>query len=354
MVICTDKKSEAARENDLIYNAILPALETLPVIDKLVVASPVHIHEVYGAPDVQKTIGPDIFVRLIPLSVHESASVYSEEKAKLVRGEVEKADAAEAEARAAVDGLGIKQGLSRFKAMAEGEVNADDEIPSEVRRWRDDISVIEDREGVEQLMQQLHKLKSTVHQDLDTLSRDLDIESRDCEVLRVKYDHLWTQNPSSGLTKNIRQDLKSHFGALEAASASDNQVATLWESIKGDIKVLKGPAAQLEQIFRDQGGANPESLLDLDVGGEAEEAKERNKIRGYVKEIEDRMKRISLISRERNEVLKDFKDKVHCAFWRFQGGVAELFCRCKGTTFRICCSSTNAIPVLNLHFSQLN
>ncbi|TFK25431.1 BRO1-domain-containing protein [Coprinopsis marcescibilis] len=307
MVICTDKKTEAERENDLIYNAIIPAAEALPAIDKLVVAAPIHIHEVYGSPDVQKTIGQDIFIRLVPLSVHESASVYSEEKAKLVRGEVEKADAAEGEARSVVDALGIKQTLPRFKAMAEGEVAGDEEIPAEVRRWKEDISVIESREGVEGLIQGLNKFKARVHQDLETISRDLEVESKDCEMMRVRYD-MWSQGPSAPLTKHLRQDLKSHFGALEAAAASDQQVASLWESVKADIQLLSSP--RLEQVFRDKGGANAENLLDLDVGNEVDEAKERSKIGGYVHEIEDRMNRITLISRERNEVLKDLKDKV--------------------------------------------
>ena len=37
-----------------------------------------------------------------------------------------------------------------------------------------------------------------------------------------------------------------------------------------------------------------------------------NMIAGYVDEIEKRLKRHSLISRERCEVLKDLKEKVRC------------------------------------------
>ena len=85
LTLCTEKKSEAQRENDIIYHSILVPPETLPQIDKTAVATLISIQDVYGTPEVQKVIGQDMFVRLIPLSVHESASVYSEEKAKLVR-----------------------------------------------------------------------------------------------------------------------------------------------------------------------------------------------------------------------------------------------------------------------------
>ena len=75
LALVTEKKNEATRENDLIYNAVLPPAETLSQLDKTAVATPISIQEVYGTPEVQKVIGQDMFVRLIPLSVHESASV---------------------------------------------------------------------------------------------------------------------------------------------------------------------------------------------------------------------------------------------------------------------------------------
>ncbi|KAF8957529.1 BRO1-like domain-containing protein [Flammula alnicola] len=263
LVICTDKKNEAMRENDLIYNAVLPAFEGLPVIEKTVVATPIHIHDVYGAPDVQKTIGQDFFIRLVPLSVHESA--------------MEKAEGAEGEARSALDGLGVKEGLVRYKAM---------EVPMEVRRWKEDIALVEDRDG------------SNVQRDLEGVSRDLDQESRECETMRVKYEHLWAQAPSATLTKKLRQDLKSHFTALERRRRLTS---------RGDIQILLGP--QVEQLFTERGGSKPANLLELDVDNEGDDAQERQKIKGYVDEIEERLKRLSMISRERNEVLKDLKDK---------------------------------------------
>ncbi|KAJ8700569.1 bck1-like resistance to osmotic shock [Pleurotus ostreatus] len=311
LAICSEKKAEATRENDLIYNAILPSAEALPVIDKLSVATPISIQDVYGSPEVQKVIGPDLFVRLIPLSVHESASVYSEEKAKLVRGEVENAETAEGEVRSALDALAVKDGIVRFRAMAEGELGGGEDIPMDVRRFKEDISIVEDREGVEGLMAELQRKKDAVRQVLETISRDLDVENRDCEMMRVKYGHEWTQAPSASLTKSIRQDLKSHFSALEAASASDQQVSALWDSVRNDIHLLLSD--DIEDVFRastERGNKPMESLLDLDVSTEADEATERAKIGQLVTEIDERLNRLTKISKERAEVLKDLKDKI--------------------------------------------
>ncbi|OBZ76296.1 Vacuolar protein-sorting protein BRO1 [Grifola frondosa] len=311
LAVCSDKKTEAQRENDLIYNAVLPAPETLPPIDKASVATPITIQEVYATPDVQKVIGPDLFIRLIPLSVHESASVYSEEKAKLVRGEVEKADNADVEVKSALDAMGIKEGLVRFKAIAEGGVGGEEEVPVEVRRWKEDIGVMEEQEGVEIIMAEVNKLKATVKHELEVVSRDLEIESRDCEAMRVKYEHLWTQAPSASLTKSLRQDLKSHFSALEAAAQSDLQVVALWDSVKSEIRLLLSP--EVEEVFRastEKAGAGAENLLDLDISSETSAEQERAKVVQFVDEIEERLGRLNKIQHERGEVLKDLKDKV--------------------------------------------
>ncbi|OAX42241.1 BRO1-domain-containing protein [Rhizopogon vinicolor AM-OR11-026] len=308
--LSTDRKTEAQRENDLIYNAVLPSADALPAIDKAVVATPISIQEVYRAQDVQNVIGPDIFVNLIPLSVHESASVYSEEKAKLVRKEVENAESAEVEARSALEAMGVQEGLARFKAMAEGSLGGEEEIPLDVRRWREDITVMEDREGIETLLREMARLKETVKAELDGISTDLDAESRECETMRVKYDHLWTQEPSASLTKTIRQDLKSHQSALDAAAVSDQQVSTLWESVKPDIRLLL--SHDVEDVFRAsaQRGAPAESLLDLDIGKEAHDEKEQARIGQYTTEIEERLGRLKKIAYERGEVLKDLKEKI--------------------------------------------
>jgi hypothetical protein len=306
---CTEKKDEAQRDNDLIYNAVLPAPETLAAIEKAGagLATPIPIQDVYGTPEVQKVIGSDIFVRLIPLSVHESASVYSEEKAKLVRGEVERADAAEGEATSALDAFGVKAALPRFRAMAEGGVEGEEEVPMDVRRWKEDIGVMEEREGVEALLGRLNALKEAVKRQLDGIGRELERESTECESMRVKFDHEWTQAPAAGLTKEFRQDMKSHLGALEAAGASDQQVIALWNAVKGDVALLLSP--QIEDVFRasTDGGVGQESLLDLDIN---QGDQERSAISQFVGEIDERLGRLNKISKERNEVLKDLKEKV--------------------------------------------
>lgn len=182
--LLTEKRAEAQRDNDLIYNAICPPEATLPVIDKLSVAAPTPIQEVYGTPDVQKVIGPDLFAKLIPLSVHESASVYSEEKAKLVRSEVEKAEIADSEARVALESMGLPAGLRKWRDMASGE--QDIGVPREVDAWASEVERGDGIKGIERQMAELDAVKKKVDEELASVSRELEAESRECETMRVR------------------------------------------------------------------------------------------------------------------------------------------------------------------------
>jgi hypothetical protein len=184
LTLVSEKRTTAQKDNDLIYNAILPSEASLPPIDKLAVATPIPIQEVYGTPEVQKVIGPDIFIKLVPLSVHESASVYSEEKAKLVRGEVERSDSADSDLRVALDSLGLPKGLRKWKELASPD-SLGSNVPKQVDMWAEEVRRGNAVAGIEKLFGELEKLKGEVGAGLDAVSRDLDVETRDCEAMRV-------------------------------------------------------------------------------------------------------------------------------------------------------------------------
>lgn len=183
--LLTEKKAEAQRDNDLIYNAICPPEATLSAIDKLSVATPIPIQEVYGTPEIQKIIGPDMFAKLIPLSVHEGASVYSEEKAKLVRAEAEKAEIADSDARAALDSMGLPAGLRKWRELVAGH-DDEDALPKEVEAWAEEVARGDGIHGIDRQFEQLDGLKRKVDQELGIIAQELESESRECETMRVR------------------------------------------------------------------------------------------------------------------------------------------------------------------------
>ncbi|XP_039174797.1 tyrosine-protein phosphatase non-receptor type 23 isoform X2 [Crotalus tigris] len=80
MDVIGGKYNSSKKDNDFIYHEAVPALDTLQSIKgaSLVKALPVN-------PTDPAVTGPDIFAKLVPMAAHEASSLYSEEKAKLLR-----------------------------------------------------------------------------------------------------------------------------------------------------------------------------------------------------------------------------------------------------------------------------
>ncbi|WVQ95192.1 hypothetical protein IAU59_002286 [Kwoniella sp. CBS 9459] len=319
--VCAEAKDQATKDNDLIYHEVLPSEAALPTIEKLLAAAPITIQEVYGNPEVTKLIGPDIFIRLVPLAVHESASVYSEEKAKLVRAEVERVEISEGEVRAGLEHLGLPGLVSRWRKLAdddevdgEGEV----EISGQVRRLAEDISR---STSVENSLRQLDGERERCEREFRELSALLDNESRECERMRAKYAPQFTQSPSGAQTANFRSNIASNLSALSSAASSDSNLHSILKSIQPDLSLLHSGVGAVESAAARiaAGQANmPQldrgvSLLDLDeeVGGKKGlDDKEREELSRAVADASERLDRLGKIRRERDDVLKDLKEKV--------------------------------------------
>ncbi|WVQ79690.1 hypothetical protein IAT38_001790 [Cryptococcus sp. DSM 104549] len=315
--VCSETKTQATRDNDLIYHEVLPSEASLPAIDKLPAAPPITIQEVYGNPEVTKLIGPDIFIKLVPLAVHESASVYSEEKAKLVRGEVERVDLSEGEIRAGLEHMGLPGAVNRWNQLAEDDGEEESvELSAEVRRLVDSVEPVS---AVEAQVARLQAERERWEREFRDLSSTLDNESRECERMRAKYTPNFTQPPSGPQTTHLRTNISSNLTAISTAAQSDNDLLSAWKAIQPDIALLSSGRANVERAARDVAqGTQPVtdkavSLLDLqdDVGGKKGlDEGEKEGLKKAAGECKEKLDRLGKIRRERDEVLKDLKEKV--------------------------------------------
>ncbi|KAI9493783.1 BRO1-like domain-containing protein [Zychaea mexicana] len=320
-----DKHTAAARDNDMIYHDHVPKDAILTPIDRLKAVKPVPISELYGPNEVSKVIGGDIFTRLIPLSVHESASMYSEEKAKLVRAESERLDIAKAELNASLEYMKLPKSLDKFKQQGNADSAMLDSfaVPTpEVRGWADKLASEESSNNttVRELIETLDGLKSRAAQMLDQASFELDQEMRECENMRVKYGDQWTQKPSGLLTGDFRQDLRNHRESLSSASQSDTQLLRQYDEIAQDIGVLRqgGKSKPLETVFTESlagllndkanggNGSGVNSLLDLEIDvGISSKSMEIK-----IKRVEAALDKLRQMENDRRETFEDLKEKT--------------------------------------------
>lgn len=308
-----EKLVELTKDNDYIYHQTVPPPASLGVIPKLPAAKAIPVSELYGGQDIQRIIGPDIFQKMIPMSVTESASLYDEEKAKLVRAETERVEIANGEMAASLDYLRLPGALQVLKGGFDQELTADDEF----RSWCDDLAT---HSPVGPTFELLQSSRESILASLDKSSKHLDMEESVCEKMRSKYEGEWTQQPSSRLTSTLRSDIRNYRDALEEASRSDNQLYSKFRQYETDFEEMRsaGETGEGDVLFQKAliqvggrsrnnagGSANGEgNLLDDDFEDGSPSVADQ------IAKVEDILKKLNMIKRERSQVLKDLKEKV--------------------------------------------
>ncbi|KNE56899.1 hypothetical protein AMAG_02670 [Allomyces macrogynus ATCC 38327] len=109
---CTEALTRATKDNDVIYHAATLAKDALPPLDHFVVPQRLGFDHILpgGAAELQGLV-TDLFSALIPLAVHEKASVYSEQKAQVQRRASELVEVLDTEAGSLLGALGLPKAL---------------------------------------------------------------------------------------------------------------------------------------------------------------------------------------------------------------------------------------------------
>ncbi|KAK9847976.1 hypothetical protein MYU51_017281 [Penicillium brevicompactum] len=303
------------KDNDFIYHQPVPNEAALAAVSKLPAAKAIPVSELYQGQDIQRIIGPDIFQKLVPMSVTETASLYDEEKAKLIRAETEKVETANGEMAASLDYLKLPGSLNILKGGMNQEMSVDEDF----RHWCSELAGHKPFHGV---FDDLQDRKSQVLSQLDQCSKQLDLEESVCEKMRSKYGADWNQQPSSRLNTTLRGDVRSYRDTVNEASMSDAQLSSTlrqheddfdemrsaWETDEADVLFQRALiTAGSKQSKGKNGVSSPAegSLLDdvYDEGGAS--------VADQIARVEEILKKLNLVKRERSQVLKDLKDKVH-------------------------------------------
>lgn len=309
-----EKLKELSKDNDYIYHQTVPPEASLPPVAKLPAAKPIPVSELYAGQDIQRITGPDLFSKIVPLAVTESASLYDEEKAKLVRAETERVELANSEMAASLDYLRLPGALQVLKGGFDQDTLPDEDF----RTWCDDVA---GHENPRIIFDSLRSERDAIIAVLDKSSQQLDMEEGVCEKMRSKYEGEWTQQPSSRLTTTLRGDIRNYREALTEASKSDGQLAAKLQQNQEVFDEMRAAAqhGDVDALFqkavskvrgKSSGVGSPAAepnLLDADFDDSSPSVMDQ------IKKVEDILKKLNLIKRERNQVLKDLKDKVSLA-----------------------------------------
>ncbi|KAH8691570.1 putative signal transduction protein BroA [Talaromyces proteolyticus] len=306
------------KDNDFIYHQPVPNEAGLSAVAKLPAAKAIPVSELYQGQDIQRIIGPDIFQKLVPMSVTESASLYDEEKAKLIRAETERVETANGEMAASLDYLKLPASLNILKGGMDQEVTVDEEF----RKWCTEMA---GHQGFHKTIDELQENKAIVIDMLGQCTRQLDMEESVCEKMRSKYGADWTQQPSSRLTATLRSDIRSLRDTTSEASASDTQLNATLKQYEADFDEMRsaGETDEADVLYQRamikagskqkssrNGQTTPYSPSEGTLLDEVDDEVSMT-VAEQIAKVEDLLKKLNLVKRERSQVLKDLKEKIH-------------------------------------------
>ena len=313
-----EKLHALIKDNDFIYHKTVPAEASLSAVSKLPAAKAIPVSELYQGQDIQKIIGPDIFQRLVPMSVTEQASMYDEEKAKLVRSEAEKVESANGDMEASLDYLKLPQSLNVLKGGMDQDMTVDDEF----KQWCAEVA---NSDPFQNDFDGLQKDKRNILSSLSHSTKQLDMEQSVCEKMRSKYGADWTQQPSSRLTSVFHSDIRSYRDTIDEAGHTDAQLMSTARQHEKEFDELRiaGENDEADILFQRalikaggpkgksrNGNGSPYSpnaegnLLEDDYGEGSPTVADQ------ISRVEELLKKLNLVKRDRQQVLKDLKEKV--------------------------------------------
>lgn len=279
MDVIGGKCNSAKKDNDFIYHESVPGLDTLVAVKgaSLVKPLPVSLTD-------QSVTGPDLFSKLVPMATHEASSLYSEEKAKLLRDIVAKIE-------------DKNQILEKFmESLSNDSVYKIDmfkSLPDAVLEKCAFLSVRPDTvKNLVQAMQALSSVYTDVGSSLDEVRSALE-EDEAGEKSLMEVVGQKGLPARSAVLQEIQKELKKYEAAHQSASNTNTELHRAMNQHIPNLRLLQGSVEELRKSL-------PQPQLSQD---ETSSLQKMKTILGKVDEM--RKQRISLESQLRELIHKD-------------------------------------------------
>ncbi|XP_059520914.1 tyrosine-protein phosphatase non-receptor type 23 [Myotis daubentonii] len=235
MDVIGGKYNSAKKDNDFIYHEAVPALDTLQPVKGAPLVKPLPVN-----PTDPAVTGPDIFAKLVPMAAHEASSLYSEEKAKLLR---------EIMAKIEDKNEVLDQFMDSMQLDPETVDNLDmyNHIPPQLMEKCAALSVRPDT--VRNLVQSMQVL-SGVFTDVEASLKDIRDLLEEDELLDQKLQEAVGQAGASVAGSQVelaevRREWAKYMEVHEKASFTNSELHRAMNLHVGNLRLLSGPLDQV-------------------------------------------------------------------------------------------------------------
>ncbi|KAG8443424.1 hypothetical protein GDO86_012006 [Hymenochirus boettgeri] len=305
MDVIGGKFNSAKKDNDFIYHESVPALDTLQAVKgaPLVKALPVN-------PTDPAVTGPDIFSKLVPMAAHEASSLYSEEKAKLLRDVMSKIDAKNEILDQFTDSL-------QLDPDTVDNLDFYSHIPPVIMEKCAALSVRPDT--IKSLVQSMQVL-SGVYTDVEASLKDIkDVLDENENQEKKLEEEVGKQpvppTPASPSFEEVSKEWAKYMEVHEKASFTNTELHKAMHLHISNLRLLSGPLDQLQQALPTPSLTEDDKLVLLNLKkilGKVQEMREQR--RSLEQQLRDTIQKdditISLVTTDRSEMKKLFAEQL--------------------------------------------
>lgn len=232
---------EAKKDNDLIYNEMIPDIKSVSSPGKALLAKPILLSGRLS--DGTK----DLFSSLVPVALHQAMTACESRKNEFVNAEILKLR----EATQTLNGV-----LASLNLPAAIEVTTGGALPASLLEKANEVRERGGIESIQNLITELPVLLTRNREILDETERMLNEEKDSDDKLRVQFKTRWTRTPSTALTENFCTNLGKYRKVIDTAVTADRIIQDKLAKFSNGIEMLSKSEEELKSALPSGGGVN--------------------------------------------------------------------------------------------------
>lgn len=230
---------ESKKNNDFIYNEIIPDFKTLEAPGKAQLAKALPLN----LPLTENT--KDIFANLVPVVLHQAIAASEARKNEVVNAEIMRLR----EATQTLNGV-----LASLNLPAAIEVTSGNAMPQSLVDKAREVRQKGGIESIKNLIDDLPQLLQRNQELLDESDRLLNEENEADNRLRAQFKEKWKRTPSEKLTEMFRHNSAKYREILKNAITADKTVRETFEKHRRGMELLSKDPSEMETACPNGGG----------------------------------------------------------------------------------------------------
>ncbi|XP_077296502.1 tyrosine-protein phosphatase non-receptor type protein myopic isoform X2 [Arctopsyche grandis] len=224
------KRKAAKNENEFIYHEEVPDKDLLSEPKPAALAKGIPIN--FNDPEVS---GPDIFGRLVPMRAHEASSMYSEEKAKLLRKVCGDVDAKDNQ---------LNEFMSSLQLDDLNVLNEPERLPQDLIDICASISVKTD--AIQNLIETMNNL-ADIHTEVESMFADIKSMIEMEEGSEKEFQQIIGKRPPSIVSTELSREANKYLEAHNKANESNQTLHKAMTLHLANLKLLSLPLDDLSK-----------------------------------------------------------------------------------------------------------